>query len=197
MRSTKCHHLVELEAKGGIRKLTLDRGYYHIMIQGKKKRIHQLVAICFLNHLPSGMEIVVDHIDNNQLNNHVSNLQLTTNRNNSSKDRKTEFVGVDKSRNKFRARIHFKGRTIHLGTFSTPQKASRIYQEAVKAIENGTYMPKPAHVPTSQFRGVNWDKRTCKWRARYKEEHIGYYSTELEAYDRIKEYVGSNAINSK
>ena len=48
-------------------------------VDGKRKtcRVHQLVAMAFLNHIPNGyIGLVVDHIDNNKLNNNLENLQL-------------------------------------------------------------------------------------------------------------------------
>jgi hypothetical protein len=65
-------------------------GYYQVGLYkdgvSKKLRIHKLVAMAFFNHAPNGYKIVVDHIDNNKENNRVDNLQLITNRENSSKD---------------------------------------------------------------------------------------------------------------
>ena len=61
-------------------------GYYQIGIYGNKKRIqktvNQTMAIAFLSHKPCGHKIVVDHIDNNKLNNKLYNLQLITHREN-------------------------------------------------------------------------------------------------------------------
>ena len=48
--------------------------------------IHQLVAICFLGHEICGFEIVVDHKNNNKLDNRAINMQLVSNRVNSTKD---------------------------------------------------------------------------------------------------------------
>ena len=76
-------------------------GYYQIGIYGNKKRIqktvNQTMAIAFLSHKPCGHKIVVDHIDNNKLNNKLYNLQLITHRENISKDKKnktSKFIGV-------------------------------------------------------------------------------------------------------
>lgn len=56
--------------------------YYNIKLRNKgvekTHHVHKLVAIAFLNHKPNGHELVVDHIDKNELNNHVDNLQLIT-----------------------------------------------------------------------------------------------------------------------
>ena len=51
------------------------------------KRIHSLMAITFLGHTYGDRKIVVDHIDNDPLNNHISNLQIISMRENNMKDR--------------------------------------------------------------------------------------------------------------
>ena len=80
----------------------------------KTHNIHQVVAIAFLNDIPDGRDIVVDHIDNNKLNNTVKNLQITAHRHNISKDRKnktSKYSGVcwDKRDKKWRATIRVSG----------------------------------------------------------------------------------------
>ncbi len=56
----------------------------NLQINGIKKQFNtnKLVAICFLNHIPCGHRLVVNHIDFNYLNNHVSNLEIVTQRQN-------------------------------------------------------------------------------------------------------------------
>ena len=70
------------------------KGYYLVglMKDNKQatKKVHQLVAIAFLGHTPCGMKLVVDHIDNNPLNNRVDNLQIITQRENSTKNAMTK-----------------------------------------------------------------------------------------------------------
>ena len=55
----------------------MSTGYKSVRLshngQGKTYRIHALVAAAFLDECPSGY--VVDHIDEDKLNNHVSNLR--------------------------------------------------------------------------------------------------------------------------
>ena len=105
---------------------------------GKKKtfNIHQLVAISFLNHKPDGTQkIVVDHIDNNYLNNRLDNLQLISQRENSSKDKKncsSKFTGVhwNKKENKWQVRILIDGKRKHLGYFEDEQEAALAYKKA-------------------------------------------------------------------
>jgi len=104
----------------------------------KTKRVHQLVAIAFLNHEPNGFETVIDHIDNNPLNNRVDNLQLITNRANTSKDRKgtSKFTGVfwDKRRNNWQAKIYTEGRRRYLGSFKCETAASIAYNKALNEL---------------------------------------------------------------
>ena len=76
-------------------------GYYQVVLHNKfgKKYygVHVLVAMAFLGHVPNGHKIIVDHIDNDKLNNKLSNLQLITNRYNCSrsKNNKTsKYTGV-------------------------------------------------------------------------------------------------------
>ena len=68
------------------------RNYYQITLyyEGKKftKRVHSWMAITYLDFKYGDRKIVVDHIDNNPLNNHLSNLQIISMKENSTKDRK-------------------------------------------------------------------------------------------------------------
>jgi len=81
----------------------LVNGYYAVNLcngsKTKQFRVHKLVAIAFLNHTPCKFKIVVDHKDNNPLNNVADNLQLITNRENSVKDKdksntSSKYIGV-------------------------------------------------------------------------------------------------------
>jgi hypothetical protein len=106
----------------------------------KNYRIHQLVAMAFLNHVPCGHKLVVDHIDNNPSNNNINNLQLISQRKNASKDKqvlKNKYTGVYKRRNgKYRAIIHFNKKNLHLGTFESELDAHLSYQNKLIEIHN-------------------------------------------------------------
>jgi len=129
--------------KGKIMSVHSDRdGYLRVKLskEGKSKTIgiSVLVAITFLNHQPSGSTsgLVVDHIDNNKLNNHVDNLQIITNRENTTKDKKG-LVGAswNKTNKKWISEISIKGERIYLGAFNKELEASNAYQDKLKEIE--------------------------------------------------------------
>lgn len=126
-------------------KISLSKGYPSVYLNkegiGKRFRVHQLVAVAFLNHKPCGYELVVDHIDNDRLNNKIENLQIITNRDNCSKDRKgysSKYVGVYYNKegiNHWRSTISVGGSIISLGSFNTEERASIAYQFALTQLD--------------------------------------------------------------
>ena len=118
-------------------------GYFHVSLLKDKRnktfKIHKLVAITFLNHTPNGNKIVVDHINNDKLDNRVENLQLVTNRENTSKDIKnktSKYTGVCwyKRYGKWRIKIQINNMDIHIGYFDCELKAYLAYQNKLKEI---------------------------------------------------------------
>lgn len=57
----------------------------------KKFSIHQLVAMAFLGHIPCKHKLVVDHINENKLDNRLENLQIITNKENVVKSIKSKI----------------------------------------------------------------------------------------------------------
>ena len=111
-------------------------GYYAVdlLLDDKRKniKVHQLVAMTFLNHIPCGLSIVVDHIDENRLNNNASNLRLTTSRFNSSrayKNTSSKYTGVHFYRGKWVSRIYYNGKRKNLGSFDNEYDAHLAYQK--------------------------------------------------------------------
>ena len=51
-------------------------GYHKIALPDRQVKVHHLVAEAFIGPRPEGLTI--DHIDNNKLNNHYSNLEYVT-----------------------------------------------------------------------------------------------------------------------
>ena len=106
--------------------------------KSKTRTVHQLVAITFLNHIQCGHNLVVDHIDEDNTNNKLSNLRIYTNRENLSRRGGTSgYAGVSfhKARGKWLARIRIKDKRINLGYFKDEVEASKMYQTALKNIE--------------------------------------------------------------
>ena len=129
--------------KRRILKLGLDNyGYKKVDLYNNKKAatktIHKLVAAAFLNHVPCGMKLVIDHIDNDKLKNNVNNLQIITHRLNASKDKNgvSVFTGVNwcKLSKKWRAQIQIGKKKKYLGLFTCELLASQTYQKALKKI---------------------------------------------------------------
>lgn len=105
----------------------------------KQKSSHQLVAMAFLGHVPCGHKIVVDHINNDKLDNRVENLQIITNRENCSKDVKnktSKYTGVswDKHRGRWSSKIKINGNTINLGRYKCELAAHLAYQDKLKEL---------------------------------------------------------------
>jgi len=107
-------------------------GYLRLALsnEGEAKNffIHQLVAMTFLDHVPNGMQMVVDHIDNNKLNNHIDNLQLVSQRYNSSKDRDRKYdlptnVYLPKGETTYMVRMKVKDARVIVGRFNTVEEA--------------------------------------------------------------------------
>jgi len=125
-----------------LKKCINDMGYYVLNIYKNSKikhiKIHKLVATHFLNHKPNGYKIVIDHIDNNKLNNNVNNLQLISVRENVSKDidknkTSSKYIGVhlNKKLNKWKSTIQIHGKLKHLGYFTDEYEAHEAYQKAL------------------------------------------------------------------
>jgi len=118
-----------------------DNGSGYLMVsllQDNKQKnymIHQLVAMAFLGHQPDGtMNVVVNHIDNNKLNNHVDNLELVSNRYNSSCHKSDVGACWDKKANKYRSYISINYKDITIGRYTDKQDALDAYQKALANI---------------------------------------------------------------
>jgi hypothetical protein len=177
-----------------ILKPSITNGYYYINLfkdkKYKHKYIHQLVAITFLNHIPCGYKLVVDHKDNNRLNNRLENLQLISNRENISKDKKggtSNYLGVcwDKIANKWKSCIKIDNKNKHLGYFKTELEAHDVYKNALEMYNNGdlSFMESKK---SSQYKGVYWDNTKKRWKSSIyidkKKNNLGTFKTEYEAH---------------
>ena len=131
LKNNKEKMLTPYQNNWGYVTVTLRIGDKHYI-----RKVHQLVATAFLNHTPCGNKVIVDHIDNNKSNNHLSNLQLISQRENLSKDKvngSSKHVGVcwNRVNQNWVAYIKIDGKRKHLGSFKNELDAANAYQEAL------------------------------------------------------------------
>ena len=114
-------------------------GYLNVNLwkagKSKRHRIHQLVAIAFLDHTPCKHILVVNHKDFNRQNNNVDNLEITTSRKNTNQKHlpsSSKYTGVKRDRHKWVAAIWINGKQIYLGIYDNELAASLAYETALK-----------------------------------------------------------------
>lgn len=121
-------------------------GYKVVYLHHKNKStpwlVHRLVYLVFKGELIDGMDI--DHYDNDKTNNHYSNLQQITRRENTSKDKwrqgkTSKYTGVcyrkDCTNRPWKAQIRLHNRKVTiLGYFKTELEASKAYQSKLATL---------------------------------------------------------------
>lgn len=107
------------------------------------KRVSVVVAESFLNHNSCGFNLVVDHIKNNEkTNNSIYNLQIITQRENASKDKKNKNTGVYFKKNTlhrkhpYEVKITIGKKKISIGCFESIEKANEYYKLAILNLSN-------------------------------------------------------------
>lgn len=115
-------------------------GYVVIGIDGHRYRAHRLAWLYVHGEWPS---MQIDHRDLNRSNNKFDNLRLSTQQQNTfntpvSKNNRCGFKGVYEHKgrsgllSRWCAKINVGRRQIHLGTFDTPEEASRAYEAGAR-----------------------------------------------------------------
>lgn len=131
-------------SRGSVKKGTLagtfdiNNGYWKIMIEGKSCARHRLLWIAHFGPIPEGM--VIDHIDDheNGLNDHISNLQMITLRENTAKSTHKNNSNVYKySKNKWIVQFNIKGKKENYGVFDDYEEAVKKANTVRELIENG------------------------------------------------------------
>jgi hypothetical protein len=114
-------------------------GYRIVMIDGKNYRAHRVAWLWMTGSCPS----VIDHINGNRADNRWTNLREATGAMNAQNqrrpraDNKTGFLGVLPNGTGFAAQIQANGKSIHLGTFRTPELAHAAYVAAKREHHQG------------------------------------------------------------
>lgn len=138
-RVKSLHHNKELILKPA----KWNNGYLvvSLWLNGNQKirRIHQLVAVAFLNHTPCGLKLVINHKDFNKQNNHVSNIELISQRENTNQKHlksTSKYTGVclKKGRNKWESKIRINGKVKYLGLFVCEIDAHNAYQNELNKL---------------------------------------------------------------
>lgn len=166
----------------------------------RTRTIHQLVAESFLNYTPEGVcDIVVDHIDNNKVNNKVENLNIISRRTNTHKEKIANShsiykgVSFDKQRSLWKSYVFYKGKTNHLGFFNNEEEAYKEYLKAVELIEKGLF--NSIHrSSSSQYKNIyktKHDTWVAHKKTNGKDFRIGTFKTELEAYQALLEFLNN------
>jgi len=133
--------------KGKILSQSNCKGYKNLSLckNGKSKThfVHKLVAMTFLNHKPDGMNIVIDHINEDKIDNRIENLQIITHRENILKsidktNTSSKYVGVylRPDTGRWGCGIKINGRKKHLGYWSDEFMAHKVYLKATREIQN-------------------------------------------------------------
>jgi hypothetical protein len=132
-----------LKIKESIRKTSISNSGYEMITLtsnrvNKSFSIHSLVFRTF----KGDYEGIINHLDENKLNNNISNLEITNHRGNAvySIDKtktKSNYIGVYSYFNtgKYTARITINKKRENLGVFNTEEEASEAYQKRLKEIE--------------------------------------------------------------
>ena len=95
------------------------------------KSCHVWVAMAFLNHIPNGHNIVVHHKDSDVKNNHYSNLEVISHRQNIRKKKlnKTsiyDYVILDTVNNRWNVLMYAEGKTRYYGSYSNEHDAGKV-----------------------------------------------------------------------
>jgi hypothetical protein len=107
---------------GSIDKTT---GYRQVKYQEKKYLIHRLIWESYYGPIPK--DKVIDHINQNKLDNRIENLRLASKAMNRRNSDKIKGYTYSLDRDKYQAQIMIKGKKKHLGSYVTESAAKLRY----------------------------------------------------------------------
>lgn len=123
-----------------IKNCKCDNGYLSVGLSKngcvKTIKVHSLVAMAYLNHVPNGYKLVINHINHNKTDNRVENLEITTQRENTNQkhmNASSKYVGVHwyKAGKKWKSMIRIGNKKVYLGSFLNEFDAHLAYQAAL------------------------------------------------------------------
>lgn len=118
-------------------------GYVQIHAFGRTWLAHRLAWLYVYGEFPRQE---IDHIDQVKTNNQISNLRDVSRQENArnilrpKSHNKLCILGISKYGNRYTAQIGHQGRKIKLGYFANLNEAMKCYQDAKKAIADGTFI---------------------------------------------------------
>lgn len=103
------------------------RGYKVCQLNRKMYKQHRLIWLMIYGYWPQ----TIDHINGVKDDNRLENLRAATSQQNSINRAPRNGLpqGVFRGRNKFRAMLSVDSTQLDLGTYETPEEASKVYQE--------------------------------------------------------------------
>lgn len=119
---------------------TKYQGYINITVDRLRYRAHRIAWLLFFGEWPAGQ---LDHINGARADNRIENLRLATpaqNMANRAPQGGRTIKGISKinRRKPWRAQIRHSGRSIHIGTFSSPEEAGEAYAARAREL-NGEF----------------------------------------------------------
>ena len=136
-----CGQVRNFKTKRILKYFTNDRGYYYVSISQKSKsinlKIHRLVLENFIPNVEKKENI--DHVNNNKLDNTISNLRWCTPSENQfnrslNKNNKSGYKGIAWENNKWRVTIRHNNKRINLGYFINIEDAKNARQEMAQKL---------------------------------------------------------------
>lgn len=109
----------------------VDKGYLRVKFAGVFHYVHRIAYFMGTGDDPG--QDIIDHEDQNPLNNRLSNLRRATrqlNRENSklNADNSSGFRGVYKKKGRYQAQLRRDGKFVYLGSFATAEEAAEAIQ---------------------------------------------------------------------
>ena len=169
-------------------------GFYAVVLDGKNKSIHILIAEEFLDYKVDRYTLV-SHKDNNKLNNVLSNLQIVNPRDNKSNYKlgtSSIYNGVCflTRKNKWQSSISVDGKRVYLGSFDTEEEAHESYQEASGRLNSGLKIMGTNRISKYKCKGLVWDRIDRIWKVyiRYKADTIflGSFKKDLDGLNAFQ-----------
>jgi hypothetical protein len=162
--------------------------------------IARLIYSHFNGKLVEGL--VIDHIDNNPFNNHYTNLQQISQRENTSKDKfrlnpKSKYPGVgwNKKSNKWYSEIAIKTKRIHIGFFNSEIEARDAYLYVLESGETNKY--KGGYTISDKVINKNSTIRKRVGQYDLNDRLLNVFNSITSAANILKTYTGSISRSCK